>query len=138
MRATSHLRGGLIVVLAFAAGLATFAATGFGRGEHSRATVHAAGGVVGRMAASTSGVKLTYLSTTGTVAGGTFSGAKGTCPRSTPHPISAFFDSGSDKVVLGAARPDPPTRESSRTWLVGVSNLGDSSTRYEVGLVCAK
>jgi hypothetical protein len=137
MRATRHLRGGLIAALAFAAGLATFAATGFGRGEHSRATVHAAG-AVGRMAASTPGVKLTYLSTTGTVAAGAFSGAKGTCPRSKPHPISSYFDSGSDKVVLGAARPDPSTRPASRTWLVGVSNLGDSSAGYEVGLICAK
>ena len=137
MRATRHLRGGLIVVLAFAAGLATFAATGFGRGERSRATAHAAG-PVGRMATSTPGVKLTYLSTTGTVAAGAFEGAKGTCPRSKPHPISAFFDSGSDKVVLGAARPDPPTREASRSWLVGVSNLGDTSAGYRVGLICAK
>ncbi len=137
MRASRHLRGGLIVVLAFAAGLATFAATGFGRGGHPSATAHATG-AVGHMAATTPGVKLTYLSTTGTVAAGAFSGAKGTCPRSKPHPISAFFDSGSDKVVLGAARPDPATRESSRTWLVGVSNLGDSSARYEVGLICAK
>jgi hypothetical protein len=137
MRATRHLRGGLIAGLAFAAGLATFAATGFGRGEHSRATVHAAG-PVGQMAATTPGVKLTYLSTTGTVAAGAFSGAKGTCPRSKPHPISAYFDSGSDKVVLGAARPDPSTRPASRTWLVGVSNLGDSSAGYEVGLICAK
>jgi hypothetical protein len=137
MRATRHLRGALIVVLAFAAGLATFAAIGFGRGERSRATAHAAA-AVGRMATSTPGVKLTYLSTTGTVAAGAFEGAKGTCPRSKPHPISGFFDSGSDKVVLGAARPEPSNRETSRTWLVGVTNLGDSSAAYQVGLICAK
>jgi hypothetical protein len=62
----------------------------------------------------------------------------GTCPRSNPHPISAYFDSGSDKVVLGAARPDPSGRPASRTWLVGVTNLGDSSAAYQVGLICAK
>jgi len=137
MRATRHLRGALIVVLAFAAGLATFAATGFGRGERSRPTAHAAA-AVGRMATSTPGVKLTYLSTTGTVAAGAFEGAKGTCPRSKPHPISSFFDSGSDKVVLAAARPDPPARKASRTWVVGVSNLGDSPAGYELGVICAK
>lgn len=137
MRASRHVRSGLVAALAFAAGLATFAATGFGQGERSRATVHAAK-ATGQMAATSTGVKLTYLSTTGTVAAGTFSGARGTCPRSKPHPLSAFFDSGSDKVVLGAARPDPSTRPGSRTWLVGVSNLGDTSARYEVGLICAK
>ena len=137
MRPSRHLRGAVILVLAFAAGLATFAATGFGRGGGSRATVHAAG-AVGRMTASTPGVKLTYLRTTGTVAAGAFKGATGTCPRSNPHPISAFFDSGSDKVVLGAARPEPSNRETSRTWLVGVTNLGDSSAAYQVGLICAK
>jgi hypothetical protein len=137
MRASRHVRSGLVAVLAFATGLATFAATGFGQGGHSRATVHAAR-ATGQMATTSSGVSLTYLSTTGTVAAGQFSAARGTCPRSRPHPVSAFFDSGSDKVVLGAARPDPTSRLSSRSWLVGVTNLGDTSARYIVGLVCAK
>jgi hypothetical protein len=137
MRASRHVRSGLVAALAFAAGLATFAATGFGQGERSRATVHAAR-ATGQMAATSSSVSLTYLSTTGTVQPGAFSGARGTCPRTRPHPLSAWFDSGSDKVVLGAARPDPSSRPGSRSWLVGVTNLGDTSARYIVGLVCAK
>ena len=86
----------------------------------------------------TPGITVAYLAASGTVAAGENAGARGRCPRKTPHPVSGFVASDSTRIVLTDSAPLSGNAKRNREWGVAVTNLGDSPGNYTVGVVCVK
>jgi hypothetical protein len=82
---------------------------------------------------ATAKVSRLLLSAEGTVKAGQFDGAVGKCPRKYPTPVSGWFDSESEKVVLGGSVP-----LGAHRWAVGVESFDTVDADYVVGIVCVK
>jgi hypothetical protein len=115
-----------------------------GAPDSKSVTVRAQGGgwhVQARSAAhSRKGLKYVYVRGGATVQPGAFLGGPLTCPRKYPHPISAFFDSSSEKLVLTQSRPEPSdaTPKRIRKWAIGTTNFDTVPANVTVGIVCIK
>jgi hypothetical protein len=86
------------------------------------------------------GFKFVYVRGSATVQPGAFHGGTITCPRRFPHPVSGFFDSDSEKLVLTTDRPHPSNAgpRRVRTWALGTTNLDAVPANVTVGVVCTK
>ena len=86
------------------------------------------------------GLKFVYVRGFKTVQPNQFFGGALTCPRRYPHPMSGFFDSGSDKLVLTSDRPEPANASPRRVrkWFLGVTNLDTQAANVQVGVTCIK
>jgi len=86
------------------------------------------------------GLKFVYVRGYKTVQPGQFFGASMRCPLRYPHPISSFFDSGSEKLVLTSDLPDPANASPRRVrkWFIGVTNFDTQPANVQVGVACIK
>ena len=91
------------------------------------------GGAVAHMSVTSTTVRRTVLSRTGTVEPGQFDCAVGTCPKKYPTPVSGWFSAKSDKVTLGESVP-----LGKHKWSVGVVSFDTAPSDYIVGVVCLK
>jgi hypothetical protein len=84
-----------------------------------------------------SGLKVRYFASQGTVQASAEDGFVLKCPKKTPHAISSFFGpttkEGVGQVVVSDSLPDAKT---GRTWDIGVKNLSPTPLPYVAGVVC--
>ena len=145
-----HWRASRLVVVATVglAGAVAFAVPAvFGRGPDSKSAAHIRGqggswDLVANSAAHTKrGLKFVYVRGSKTINPGAFFGAPLKCPAKYPHPISSFFDSDSEKVVLTQDRPEPqngPNPRRVRQWSIGTTNFDSVPAGVTGGIICTK
>jgi hypothetical protein len=86
-----------------------------------------------------SGLKVKYFASQGTVQPGAETGSAYKCPKSAPHAISGFFGPASEQAVGQIVLSDSfPEGKTNRTWDIGVKNLSTVPQEFFVGVVCVK
>jgi hypothetical protein len=133
--------GPLLVGLLAGASLAGFALPALGDNGSPHRSVSAASRLQMTPAkgfiSKSSGLKVRYFGSQGTVQASAEDGFALKCPKKTPHAISSFFGpatkEGLGQVVLSDSLPDAKT---GRTWDIGVKNLGPTPLPYVAGVVC--
>jgi hypothetical protein len=141
----TRLNRAVLIATPFLVGVAVAVPEVFGGAPDSKSVnARAQGGgwhVQARSAAHRrKGLKFAYVRGRATIQPGAFLDGPLTCPRKYPHPISGFFDSSSEKLVLTRSRPEPSdaTPKRIRKWAIGTTNFDTVPADVIVGIVCIK